>query len=410
MSNAFEDVRRFFETASKTLELSKDIGLQLITPHREVRVECNIRMDDGSIGTFVGYRVQHDNARGPFKGGLRYHPEVDANEVTALAALMTWKTAVVDVPFGGGKGGISVDPAKLSAPELQRLTRKFVDGIHDVVGPNVDIPAPDMNTNPQIMAWFMDQYAMHHGFQPAVVTGKPVDLFGSLGRDAATGRGCMIVTEAWLREQNRSWEGTKVAVQGFGNVGSWAARLMKEKGAIIVAASDVTGGVRNNEGLDLERLHAHAKKSGGVKGFDGGDATTNEEVLTGDCDVCVPAALGGVITPEIAKAMRAKVVVEGANGPTLPEADDILKKRGITAIPDILANAGGVTCSYFEWVQNIQQFRWEEERVNAELTKYMLRAYDAVSTTAKSRNVDMRTAAFIVAIERVAAATLLRGL
>jgi glutamate dehydrogenase (NAD(P)+) len=410
MSNAFEDVARFFGTASSSLGLSTDLAMQLMTPYREVRVECNIRMDDGTVGTFVGYRVQHDNARGPFKGGLRYHPEVDANEVNALASLMTWKTAVVDVPFGGGKGGISVDPKKLSMGELQRLTRKFVDGIHDVVGPKVDIPAPDMNTNPQIMAWFMDQYAKHHGFEPGVVTGKPVDLFGSLGRDAATGRGCMIVADAWLKDHGRTFQGTKVAVQGFGNVGSWAARLMKEKGALIVAASDVTGGVRNDAGLDVDRLMAHAKKTGGVKGFDGGTATTNEEVLAGDCDVSVPAALGGVITPAIAKEMRAKLVVEGANGPTLPAADEILRERGITAIPDILANAGGVTCSYFEWVQNIQQFRWDEERVNTELTKYMLRAYDAVSRTAKDKNVDMRTAAFIVAIQRVAAATQLRGL
>lgn len=410
MSNAMEDVRRFFGTACKVLNISQDLQTQLITPHRELRVECNIRMDDGSVGTFVGYRVQHDNARGPFKGGLRYHPEVDANEVTALASLMTWKTAVVDVPFGGGKGGISVDPKKLSAHELQRLTRKFIDGIHDIIGPKVDIPAPDMNTNPQIMAWIMDQYALHHGFEPGVVTGKPVDLFGSLGRDAATGRGCMITAEAWLKEQGRSFTGTKVAVQGFGNVGSWAARLMREKGAVIVAASDVTGGVRNNDGLDVDALMAHARATGGVKGFGGGTATTNEEVLSGACDIVVPAALGGVITPAIAKEMQAKLVVEGANGPTLPEADGVLQSRGITAIPDILANAGGVTCSYFEWVQNIQQFRWEEERVNTELTRYLLRAYEAVSKAAKKHQIDLRTAAFVVAIERVASATALRGL
>ncbi|MBX3227859.1 MAG: glutamate dehydrogenase [Labilithrix sp.] len=410
MSNAFEDVGRFFQTASKLIGLSDDLTLQLMTPHREVRVECNIRKDDGTIGTYVGYRVQHDNARGPFKGGLRYHPEVDANEVTALASLMTWKTAVVDVPFGGGKGGISVDPRALSPGELQRLTRKFVDGIHEIVGTNVDIPAPDMNTNPQIMAWFMDQYAMHHGFQPGVVTGKPVDLFGSLGRDAATGRGCMIVAEAWLREQGKTFQGTKVAVQGFGNVGSWAARLMREKGATIVAASDVSGGVRNDEGLDIDALMEHVRKTGGVKGFAGASATTNEEVLAGACDIVVPAALGGVINTGIAKEMRAKLVVEGANGPTVPDADQVLQQRGITVIPDILANAGGVTCSYFEWVQNVQQFRWEEERVNAELNKYMLRAYEGVAKTAKSKNIDMRTAAFVVAIERVAAATKLRGL
>ncbi|MBI2393543.1 MAG: glutamate dehydrogenase [Deltaproteobacteria bacterium] len=410
MSNAIEDVRRFFGTASKVVGLSNDVATQLLTPHREVRVECNIRMDDGSIGTFVGYRVQHDNSRGPFKGGLRYHPEVDASEVTALASLMTWKTAVVDVPFGGGKGGITVDPKKLSSAELQRLTRKFIDGIHDIIGPKVDIPAPDMNTNPQIMAWIMDHYAMHHGFEPGVVTGKPVDLFGSLGRDAATGRGCMLVAEAWLRDQSRSWQGTKVSVQGFGNVGSWAARLMHDKGATIVAVSDVTGGVRNDAGLDLARLMDHVRSTGGVKGFDGGSATTNEEVLTGACDVVVPAALGGVITSDVAKEMQAKLVVEGANGPTHPEADEVLQARGIVAIPDILANAGGVTCSYFEWVQNIQQFRWDEERVNAELARTMLRAYDAVSKKAKDKQIDLRTAAFVVALERVAAATTMRGL
>jgi glutamate dehydrogenase (NAD(P)+) len=410
MSNAFDDVRRFFRTASDTLGMTRDLAEQLITPHREVRVECNIRMDDGTIGTFVGYRVQHDNARGPFKGGLRFHPEVDANEVTALASLMTWKTAVVDVPYGGAKGGITVDPKKLSPAELQRLTRKFVDGIHDIIGPKVDIPAPDMNTTPQIMAWIMDQYAKHHGFEPGVVTGKPVDLFGSLGRDAATGRGCMITAEAWLKENGRSLAGTKVAVQGFGNVGSWAARLMHAAGAKIVAVSDITGGVRNDAGLDIPQVVEHVKATGGVKGFGGGNATTNEEVLTGDCEVVVPAALGGVITPAIAKEIRATVVVEGANGPTLPDADTILQQRGITAIPDILANAGGVTVSYFEWVQNVQQFRWEEDRVNTELNKLMLRAFASVSAKAKALKTDLRTAAFVVAIERVAAATALRGL
>ena len=410
MANAFEDVQRYFGAASKIIGLRKDVEKELLTPHREVRVECNIRMDDGSIGTFVGYRVQHDNARGPFKGGLRYHPEVDSNEVNALASLMTWKTAVVDVPFGGGKGGISVDPKLLSAAELQRLTRKFVDGIHDMIGPKVDIPAPDMNTNPQIMAWFMDQYAQHHGFEPAVVTGKPVDLFGSLGRDAATGRGCMITAEAWLRERGRTLAGTSFAVQGFGNVGSWAAKLLHAAGGKIVALSDVTGGIRNDAGLDVPRVVEHVGKTGGVKGFDGAIAVTNEELLTGACEVLVPAALGGVITKEVASAIRAELVVEGANGPTLPDADDVLKQRKISVIPDILANAGGVTVSYFEWVQNIQQFRWDEERVNAELVKTMLRAYDAVSKRAKSTALDLRTAAFVVAIERVAAATELRGL
>jgi glutamate dehydrogenase (NAD(P)+) len=410
MSNAFEDVRRFFGTASKILGLSSDVATQLLTPYREVRVECNIHRDDGTIGTFVGYRVQHDDSRGPFKGGLRFHPEVDANEVTALASLMTFKTAVVDVPFGGGKGGIAVDPKTLSAAELQRLTRKFIDRIHDIIGPKVDIPAPDVGTTPQIMAWIMDQYAAHHGFEPGVVTGKPVDLFGSLGRDAATGRGCMITAEAWLRDHGRAWAGTKVAIQGFGNVGSWAARLMSEKGATIVAVSDVTGGVRNDRGLDLPALMAHVKATGGVKGFAGGDPTTNEEVLAGPCDVVVPAALGGVLTPAIAREMRASLVVEGANGPTTPDADAILAERGIAVIPDILANAGGVTTSYFEWVQNIQQFRWEEERVNAELEKTMLRAYQAVANAAKARATDLRTGAFLVAIERVAKATSLRGL
>jgi glutamate dehydrogenase (NAD(P)+) len=266
-----------------------------------------------------------------------------------------------------------------------------------------------VNTNPQIMAWIMDQYSAHHGFQPGVVTGKPVELFGSLGRDAATGRGCMFVTEAWLESQGRAWAGTKVAIQGFGNVGSWAARLMAEKGATIVAVSDVTGAVRNDAGLDLPRLLDHVRTTGGVKGFDGGSATTNEEVLAGACDVVVPAALGGVITKAIAGEMQAKLVVEGANGPTLPDADEVLRKRGIVAIPDILANAGGVTVSYFEWVQNIQQFRWDEERVNAELAKTMRRAYEAVAKTARAKDLDFRTAAFVVAIERVAAATKLRG-
>jgi glutamate dehydrogenase (NAD(P)+) len=411
MSNdALENANRYFDHTAKILDLTQDVAVQLRTPFREVRVECTIKRDDGSIGTFVGFRVQHDNSRGPFKGGLRYHHEVDAQEVNALAQLMTWKTAVAGIPFGGGKGGIAVDATKISMHEKEALTRVFVDKIHDIVGEKVDIPAPDMNTDGQTMAWFFDQYARYRGYCPGVVTGKPVEIGGSLGRPAATGRGALYVTEELMARLGEPLAGKRVVVQGFGNVGSWAAQLFAEKGAKIVGISDVSGAFVRKDGIDVAAALAYAKQKGSLAGFTGGDAIDAKSFLATDCDILLPAALGGVITPEIAKEVRAKVIVEGANGPTTPDADAILEQRGIHVVPDILANAGGVTVSYFEWVQNLASHYWDEPKVNDELRRIMASAFAAVWDTGKSKKVPLRMAAYAVAIGRVAAATRLRGL
>jgi glutamate dehydrogenase (NAD(P)+) len=408
--DALENANRYFEHAAKILDLGKDVAVQLRTPFREVRVELNVRMDDGSIGTFVGYRVQHDNSRGPFKGGLRYHHEVDAQEVTALAQLMTWKTSVAGIPFGGGKGGIQVDSTKLSVPEKERLTRAFVDKIHDIVGDHVDIPAPDMYTGPQEMAWFFDQYVKYHGYKPGVVTGKPVEIGGSLGRAAATGRGCLFTCEELLDRLGEKMTGKTVVVQGFGNVGSWAARLFAEQGAKIVGISDIAGAFYDGKGLDVRGAMTWMEKHKSLAGWDGGKKVGGTEILTMPCDILVPAALGGVITAEVAREVQAKIVVEGANGPTTPDADDILFAKNVHVIPDILANSGGVTCSYFEWVQNLQHYYWDEERVNAELRRAMKNAFAAVFDQSKVRNVPMRMGAYVVGVGRVWTATRLRGL
>lgn len=410
MSNAFSNVNRYFTKAAQVLSLSADTAEQLMTPFRELRVECTIRMDDGRVRTFVGYRVQHDNARGPFKGGLRYSPEVDIDEVRALASLMTWKTAVVGIPFGGAKGGICVDPTQLSTDELERLTRRFVQGIHLVIGDNVDIPAPDVNTNAQVMAWFMDEYNKFHGFHPGVVTGKPVDMFGSLGRDEATGRGVMIATEEYLRTQDKKISDATFVVQGFGNVGSHSARLFHERGGKVIAIGDHTAAYYDPEGIHIPAALAWVKERKVLAGWTGAPSISRDELLFQECDVLVPAALGGVITGENAHRLRCKVIVEGANGPTTPEADDILHSRGVVILPDIYANAGGVTVSYFEWVQNIQQFYWEEGRVRSELERIMRRAFADLYATAQSHRIDLRTAAFVVAIQRVAKATAQRGI
>lgn len=409
-TDALENANRYFDRAAKILDLGRDVAVQLRTPFREVRVELNVRMDDGSIGTFVGYRVQHDNSRGPFKGGLRFHHEVDAQEVTALAQLMTWKTSVAGVPFGGGKGGVHVDTTKLSAAEKERVTRAFVDKIHDIVGDHVDIPAPDMYTGPQEMAWFFDQYAKYHGYKPGVVTGKPIELGGSLGRAAATGRGCLYVCEELLARLDEPMAGKKVIVQGFGNVGSWAARLFAEQGATIVGISDISGGYYDAKGIDVDAAMQYVQANRTLEGFEGAKSVDGTELLTMPCDVLVPAALGGVITGEVAKEIQARVIVEGANGPTTPDADEILFAKGTHVIPDILANAGGVTVSYFEWVQNLQNFYWDEERVNAELRSVLRRAFAATWEQSKSKGVPMRMGAYVVGVGRVWHATRLRGL
>jgi glutamate dehydrogenase (NAD(P)+) len=332
------------------------------------------------------------------------------DEALGLASLMTWKTAVVNLPFGGAKGGIAADPALLSPRELERLTRRFVQQIHHIIGPQLDIPAPDVNTNAQIMAWIMDEYSTIHGFSPAVVTGKPVDLFGSKGREEATGRGVVWALEELLTDLGAGGvEGKRFAIQGFGNVGSWAARFLHERRGRVVAVSDVKGGVRSPDGLDVPALVAHVRQHGSVVGFPGTDAVSNEDLLTLDVDVLIPAALGGVLTRDNARDVRARYVVEAANGPTTPEADEILHARDIPVLPDIYANAGGVTVSYFEWVQNIQQFTWDEERVNGELHRHMREAYATLARVGREHRVPLRTAAFIVAIGRVGRATVLRG-
>lgn len=407
----FEEVNYYFRRAARIMDLSERVERMLITPYREVKADVSIVLDSGELGTFIGYRVQHDRSRGPMKGGLRYHPTVDMDEALGLASLMTWKTAVVNLPYGGAKGGIAVDPDRLSEREVERLTRRFVQQIHDIIGPHTDIPAPDMGTNAQVMAWIMDEYSRIHGFSPAAVTGKPVDLFGSRGREEATGRGVVFGIEEFLTELGAGEiKGKRFAIQGFGNVGSWAARFLREAGGEVVAVSDARGGVRNPEGLDITKLVEHAKRTKSVVGFPGTDAITNEELLVSDADVLVPAALGGVLSKENAGEIKARFVVEAANAPTTPEADEILTSRGIPVLPDIYANAGGVTVSYFEWVQNIQQFTWEEEKINAELQRYMREAYATIAKVARDRRLPLRTAAYIVAIGRVGRATVLRGL
>ena len=403
-----EASRLYFRKAADVLNLSPLIRDILLTPFRVVKVELVIESDKGNLLHFLGYRVQHSRDRGPLKGGLRYHPSVDEDEATALGTLMTWKTAVVDVPFGGAKGGINCDPSLLSTRELDSLTRTFVERIKDVIGPTLDIPAPDVNTDGRIMGWIMDEYSKYAGFSPGVVTGKPLQLFGSPGREEATGRGVMIVLEEALAEQKRKLSDVTVALQGFGNVGSHAARLLAQRGAKIVAVGDHAGGVANAKGLDAEALAAWTRQHRTVKGFPGGDAFDGRDVLTWKADVLIPAALGDVLTGANADKVQAEFIVEGANAPTTPEADEIFNRRGITVVPDILANAGGVTVSYFEWAQNIQQFRWDLERVNSELDRTMRKAFAAVRDVGREMKVDARTAALILAIRRVGQAAVAR--
>ncbi len=409
--SGFEDTTYYFRQAARVMDLSDRVQLLLINPDKEITVEVAIELDNGQLGIFQGYRIQHNAARGPLKGGLRYHPSVDQDEVKSLAALMTWKTAVVDLPYGGAKGGLACDPTAMSPGELERLTRKFVRQIHTDIGPTRDIPAPDVNTDAQVMAWVMSEYSQLHGFAPAVVTGKPLDLHGSQGREAATGLGLVIVIEEALKDLGRAVAGTTFAIQGFGNVGSHTARLLYERGGKVLAVSDVSGGLFDPNGLDIPRLVEHARGRRLFKDYAGEERRiSNEELLTLPCDVLVPAALGGVFTADLAREVRASVLVEGANGPTPPEADAIFNERGLLVVPDILANAGGVTVSYFEWVQNLQHFRWELEQVTSQLERLMRQSYRTIQGLAKSRQVSLRTAAFIVAIGRVGRAVVQLGL
>ena len=406
--NNYENTNRLFDKAADVLELSDEMRLLLKTPFREIRVEVPIKMDTRDTKVFVGYRVQHNGSRGPMKGGLRYHPEVDFDEVRSLASLMTWKTALVDVPFGGAKGGITCDPKQMSLGEVERLTRKFTSRIGFAFGLQRDIPAPDVNTNAQIMAWIMDQYGARYGHTPGIVTGKPLSLGGSPGREAATGRGVSIITLEAARDAGIKIEGARVVIQGFGNVGSYTGKFMHEKGAKIVAVSDASGALYAEGGLPIPELFDHAYEHRTIEGF-GGDAISNEELLELECDILIPAALGGVITRENADNIKTRMVVEAANSPITTIADAKLNDRGVLVVPDILANAGGVTVSYFEWVQNIQVFRWTEEEVNSRLLEIMTTAYKQVAEQMKSRNVNMRTGAFAIAIERVSEAERVRG-
>jgi glutamate dehydrogenase (NAD(P)+) len=405
-----DSAQRYFDHAADVMGLSTNMRTLLSTPQREVKVQVALEMDDGQIRTYIGYRIQHDNARGPMKGGLRYHPEVDAQEVLSLAALMTWKTAVVNIPYGGAKGGISLNPKELSPGELERVTRKFIDEIHDVIGPDKDIPAPDMGTNAQVMAWIMNQFEKYHGFNPACVTGKPVELHGAEGREEATGRGVATITQATLKRLGRGIEKATVAIQGFGNVGSHCAAFLHQMGARVVAVSDQFGGIAHPEGLDIPAVARHVAATGKVLGFAGAQAITNPELLAADVDVLIPAALGNVLTRENARDVRAKYIIEAANGPTTPEADEVFQQREIVVVPDILANAGGVTVSYFEWVQNRQHFKWELTRVRDELDRIMRDSLDRVWKIAEDKKVPLRTAAYILGIGRVGRATVLAGI
>ncbi len=408
-TNSFEAVNLFFDRAADHVRLEDEMREVLRMSYREITVQVPVRMDDGRLEVLTGYRVQHNAARGPYKGGVRYHPDADINEVRALASLMTWKTALVDVPFGGAKGGVQCDARTMSLGEKQRLTRRFTQQISYVLGINRDIPAPDVNTDAQTMAWMMDAYSSRYGYTPAIVTGKPVELGGSLGRDAATGRGCVFALEEAAKDLAIDLGGATVAVQGFGNVGSWFARLVGGLGCRVVAVSDVSGGIYRADGLDVNVAFAHAQETGSVIDAPGTEAITNDELIELDVDVLVPAALDRVVNDVNADRVRARVVVEAANHPVTPAADEILNAAGKVVIPDILANAGGVTVSYFEWVQNIQQFRWDEDHVNDELRKTMARAWKSVHERATADGIPLRLAAFAIAVERVDRADRLRG-
>lgn len=410
LHNPWEIAQRQFDRAASYLDLAPGIRKILRDTAREYSVNFPVLMDDGSIEVFTGYRVHHNSARGPTKGGIRYHQDVTLDEVRALAMWMTWKCAVVNIPYGGAKGGVVCNPKIMSEREVENLTRRFAAEISILMGPDSDIPAPDVNTTPQIMAWIMDTYSMHVGHtEPAVVTGKPVDLGGSLGRNEATARGSVFTILEALKELDLSISGLDVVVQGYGNAGYIAASLLEELGARVIAVNDSRGGIYNPGGLDTCDVLRHKKETGSVQGYPEADSISNAELLTLECDVLVPAALENQITRDNADHIKATIIAEAANGPTTPEADDILTDRGVLVLPDILCNAGGVTVSYFEWVQDLQHFFWSEKDVNEELHKIMVRSYHDVRKVADEKKVDMRRAAYILAIERVARAVTARG-
>jgi glutamate dehydrogenase (NAD(P)+) len=407
----WQNAHLYFNRVYQTMNLDPTWQAVLSSPKRVLTVSCPVRMDDGRIQVFSGFRAQHSNARGPFKGGIRYDPSVDRDEVMALAMLQTWKNALVDLPFGGAKGGVVCDPKKLSLGEKERLTRRYTIEIMPVIGPQEDIPAPDAGTDGQVMSWFLDTYSMMVGHQVlGVVTGKPVNLGGSVGREEATGRGVMNVLRSFLATQNKTLEKSRVAVQGFGNVGFHAARLLEERGAIVLAIGEKTSGIYNEKGIDVDALGRYYRENGSLTDFPNGESISNEELLTCDCDVLVPAAMESTVDEAIAPRIQARTVVEAANGPTTPKADEILRDNGVTILPDILANAGGVTVSYFEWVQGLQNFFWDLKQVQDQLQKVMERAFDAVNAKADEADCDYRTAAYTIAISRVAESCRLKGL
>lgn len=406
-ANALEQLR----IAAEELELEDGIHRLLREPKKVIRVTFPVKMDDGKTKIFKGYRVQYNDARGPFKGGIRYHPQVSLDEVKALAAWMTWKCSIADIPFGGAKGGVVCDPKRMSQGELERMTRRYTAALGDSIGPDVDIPAPDVYTNAQTMAWILDTYSQMRGHMiPAVVTGKPVSLGGSLGREAATGRGAAICTREAAKINRLALKGASFAVQGYGNVGSNYAVALEETGASMVAVSDSKGGIYSKKGLDAKKVLAHKEKTGSVVGFPGVEEVSNEEVLETECDVLCPGAFENVITSEVAKRVRAKMIIEAANGPTTPEADKVLDKDKVFLVPDILANSGGVMVSYLEWVQDLERLRWTEEEVNGMLETKMTGAFAQVHKEATSRGVSMRTGALVVGVGRVADAVRTLGI
>ena len=409
--NPYEVAVAQFDEAADRLGLSQSMRAVLRKPKRELIVNFPVRMDNGDVQMFTGYRVQHNITRGPAKGGIRFSSQVSLDEVRALAMWMTWKCAVVGIPFGGAKGGVICEPRKLSRSELERLTRRYATEISMLLGPNSDIPAPDMNTNPQIMAWIMDTYSMHQGYSvPAVVTGKPLAIGGSEGRLEATARGVQIITREAMRHLDMVPQGSRVVIQGFGNVGGITARLLHEMGCKIIALSDISGGVYNAQGIDVPVAMRYSREHGGLRGLVGAEAITNQELLSLPCDVLVPAALENQITKENAAQVKARLIIEAANGPTTPEADLILNDKGILIVPDILANAGGVTVSYFEWVQDLQDFFWAEQEINQRLEAIMMRAFTAVYKKAAEQSTTLRMGAYLLAVARVAESTELRGI
>lgn len=405
-----EIVQYNFAKAARRLGLEADMQTLLVTPHREIQAEIPVRTDDGSLKVFTGFRVQHSDVRGPCKGGLRFHPTVDLDQMRALAMAMTCKTAVANVPFGGAMGGIRCDPRTISAKELESLTRKYTSRMHLVMGPYRDVPEPDVNTDPQVMAWILDEYSSAHGYTPACVTGKPVEIGGTLGRDGATGRGLSLLLREVAGERAWEMDGLRVAIQGFGNVGSNAARILHDLGCQIVAVSDVHGAIFNVNGLDIDGLLAHVQGTGSVLGSPGAEDISQEALLECDCEVLVPAGVECSLTAQNASRVRARIILEGANLTTTPQADDLFRTRETVVIPDILANAGGVICSYFEWEQNLRQVFWDEEQVNAELETTIVKAYRTVVDRAAHDATTLREAAYCVGMERVARGERLRAI